>query len=262
MADLSNITALSGLTITSDQTSGTTNPYATFAVSSVTTTQRDLLENVTPYEVNGTTVSIKQGTIIFNITVGNLQMFRDGAWENITTNITTASGTGLSSAPFSIPSGPKASVEVSANETNGFIYYDTTYKEVRGYIDSVWMTLFTINTSATGVGLVNGATLAYPLGQRASVEVSANETNGFIYYDQTHHQLRLYIDDQWMTLFSVAIDISGDGLNNGAPLVCSSGARDDVEVVANQTNGLIYYDTSNNVLRTRVNGAWHTITLT
>ena len=49
MADLSNITQLSGLTITSDQTSGTNNPNSTFAVPNVTTTQRDLLENVTPY---------------------------------------------------------------------------------------------------------------------------------------------------------------------------------------------------------------------
>ncbi len=47
MADLSNITALSGLTITSDQTTGTNNPNATFAVSNVTTAQRDLLQNVT-----------------------------------------------------------------------------------------------------------------------------------------------------------------------------------------------------------------------
>jgi len=40
MADLSNITALSGLTITSDQTTGTNNPNATFAVSSVTTSSK------------------------------------------------------------------------------------------------------------------------------------------------------------------------------------------------------------------------------
>ena len=44
MADLSNITALSGLTITSDQTTGTNNPNATFAFPNVTTTQRDLLQ--------------------------------------------------------------------------------------------------------------------------------------------------------------------------------------------------------------------------
>ena len=60
MADLSNITALSGLTITSDQTTGTNNPNATFAVSNVTTAQRDLLQNVTPYVVNGATVRMKE----------------------------------------------------------------------------------------------------------------------------------------------------------------------------------------------------------
>ena len=46
MADLSNITALSGLTITSDQTLGTNNINATFAVSNVTTAQRDILQNI------------------------------------------------------------------------------------------------------------------------------------------------------------------------------------------------------------------------
>ena len=72
MADLSNITALSGLTITSDQTTGTNNPNATFAVSNVTTAQRDLLQNVTPYVVNNITYKVKPGTVIFNITKENI----------------------------------------------------------------------------------------------------------------------------------------------------------------------------------------------
>ena len=140
MADLSNITALSGLTITSDQTTGTNNP--TFAVSNVTTAQRDLLQNVTPYVVNGVTVRIKEGTIIFNISVDKLQMFRNGVWESVTTNITPATGVGLSSSPFAIPSGTRNAVEVAANQENGFIYYDTTTKQARGRINDQWMTLF------------------------------------------------------------------------------------------------------------------------
>ena len=200
MADLSNITALSGLTITSDQTLGTNNPNATFAVSNVTTAQRDLLQNVTPYVVNGTTVRIKEGTIIFNISVDKLQMFRNGIWESVTTNISTATGVGLSSSPFSIPSGTKAAVEVAANQVNGFIYNDTTNNQVRGYINTGWMTLFTVATTATGVGLTNGAPFVFPSGPSASVEVAANQVNGFAYYNTTASNLRIYDNGAWVTV--------------------------------------------------------------
>jgi hypothetical protein len=201
MADLSNITALSGLTITSDQTLGTNNQGATFAVSNVTTAQRDLLQNVTPYIVNGATVRIKEGTIIFNITVDKLQMFRNGGWESFTTNISTATGVGLLSAPFSIPSGTRAAVEVAANQVNGFIYNDTTNNQVRGYINTGWMTIFTVATTATGVGLTNGAPFVYPSGPRGNVEVAANQVNGFTYFDVTNNLLRTY-KNAWQTITS------------------------------------------------------------
>lgn len=262
MADLSNITALSGLTITSDQTSGTSNPYATFAVSSVTTTQRDLLENVTPYTANGTTVSVKEGTIIFNITVGTLQMFRNGAWENITTNITTATGVGLSSSPFSIPSGEKDEVEVAANQTNGFIYYDTTDNDVRGYIDGQWMTMFTSYTNAAGSNLTTGAPFVLPSGQKNAIEnLNDNEVEGFIYYDTTANIVRGYIHTSWMTLFTVVTTDAAVGLTTGAPFVFPSGPRGDVETGLNHVNGFTYFDTTNTVLRTYKNG-WQTITST
>jgi hypothetical protein len=201
MADLSNITALSGLTITSDQTLGTNNLNATFAVSNVTTAQRDLLQNVTPYVVNGATVRIKEGTIIFNISFDKLQMFRNGGWESVTTNISTATGVGLSSSPFSIPSGTRAAVEVAANQVNGFIYNDTTNNQVRGYINTGWMTLFTVATTATGVGLTNGAPFVYPSGPRGNVEVAANQVNGFTYFDVTNTVLRTY-KNAWQTITS------------------------------------------------------------
>jgi len=105
MADLSNITALSGLTITSDQTTGTNNPNATFAFPNVTTTQRDLLQNVTPYIVNNVTYKVKPGTVIFNITTGFLQIFdfvnNTGVWQNLLSINTTATGAGLTNGtPF------------------------------------------------------------------------------------------------------------------------------------------------------------------
>ena len=88
MADLSLITEFSGLTITSDQTTGTTNPNATLAVASVTTAQRDLLQNVTPYTVGGNTnVRVKNGTMIYNITTQTFQVFLKGTWNDVLMDI-------------------------------------------------------------------------------------------------------------------------------------------------------------------------------
>lgn len=141
MSDLSNITAFSGLTITSDRTTGTSNRYATFAVSNVTTAQRDLLENVTPYVVNNVTYKIKPGTRIFNITLGTPQVFRNGEWETEFSVNTTATGVGLTNgAPFVYPSGPRADVEVAANEVNGFTYFDVTNTVLRTY-KNTWQTI-------------------------------------------------------------------------------------------------------------------------
>jgi hypothetical protein len=141
MADLSNITALSGLTITSDQTLGTNNPNATFAVSSVTNEQRDRLENVTPYTVRGTSVKVKPGTRIFNITLGVPQVFRNGGWETEFSVNTAATGAGLTNgAPFVYPSGPRNEVEVTANQVNGFTYFDVTNTVLRTYKDA-WETI-------------------------------------------------------------------------------------------------------------------------
>jgi len=201
MADLDNITQFSGITITSNQTTGTTNKNATLAIVNVTQAQRDLLQNVTPYVVNAVTVKVKNGTMIYNITSGLFQLFRNGQWENISTNITTATGVGLTSSPFSIPSGPRANVEVAANQVNGFIYNDTTNNDVRGYINTQWMTLFSVGTGAAGVGLTNGAPLIYPTGPRLNVEVAANQINGFTYFDSTNTVIRTY-KGAWQTITS------------------------------------------------------------
>lgn len=148
MSDLSNITALSGLTITSDQNTGTNNPNATFAVSNVTTAQRDLLQNVTPYVVNNFTYKVKPGTVIFNITTGFLQIFdfvnNVGIWQNVLSINTTATGVGLTNGtPFVYPSGAANSVEFIANEVNGFTYYDTTSNTLKTRINGAWKTVTT-----------------------------------------------------------------------------------------------------------------------
>ena len=128
-------------------------------------------------------------------------MFRNGIWESVTTNISTATGVGLSSSPFSIPSGTRVAVEVAANQVNGFIYNDTTNNQVRGYINTQWMTLFTVATTATGVGLTNGAPFVYPSGPRGNVEVATNLVNGFTYFDVTNNLLRTY-KNAWQTITS------------------------------------------------------------
>ena len=97
MADLSLITEFSGITITSDQTTGTSNPNATFAVASVTIAQRDLLQNVTPYTVGANTnVRVKNGTMIYNITSQTFQVFLKGSWNDVLMDVNdVVSFTGL-----------------------------------------------------------------------------------------------------------------------------------------------------------------------
>ena len=118
MADLSNITNLSGLTITSDQITGTNNPNATLAVSSLTQTQINLLQNVTPYTVGGNTnVRVKNGTMVFNITTSTFQIFINGNWVNVFLNANLATGIGLiTGCPLVLPSGTAVAVEVAANQ--------------------------------------------------------------------------------------------------------------------------------------------------
>ncbi|MDA0778525.1 MAG: hypothetical protein O3C19_05620 [Bacteroidetes bacterium] len=145
MADLSNITQLSGISITSNQYTGTDNQNATFAVASVTTEQRDKLENVTPYTFGGNTnVRVKNGTRVFNITLGTPQIFRNGGWENELSINTIATGVGLTNGtPFVYPSGPRADVEVAANQVNGFTYFDVTNTVLRTYKDA-WETITSV----------------------------------------------------------------------------------------------------------------------
>ena len=144
MSDLSNITSLTGLTIESDQTLGTNNPNATFAIPNLTTAQRDLLKNVTPYVaiVGQAAVTVKPGTEIFNITTGFSQIFQKGVWQNISTTSSVATGVGLTNGtPFTLPSGPSAGVEAPANQVNGFMYYNVTSNTIRAYVNGAWGTI-------------------------------------------------------------------------------------------------------------------------
>jgi hypothetical protein len=143
MADLSLITEFSGITITSDQYTGTNNPNGTMAVASVTTAQRDLLQNVTPYTAtNATIVKVKNGTMIYNITTSTFQIFNGGSWVNVFLNATTATGVGLvTGCPLILPSGTSASVEAAPNQVPGFIYYNTTANTIKYRNNAAWATI-------------------------------------------------------------------------------------------------------------------------
>ena len=127
MADLDNITQFSGITITSDQNTGTNNPNATFALPCLTDKQKDEIANVTAYDVEGKQVKVKPGTMIYNIDRACIQIFINGQWQNLFAVATTATGAGLTSGiPFVFPVGKKDDVEKNVNEVNGFTYYDTS----------------------------------------------------------------------------------------------------------------------------------------
>lgn len=150
MADLDNITQFSGLTITSDQTTGTNNPNATFALPCITDKQKDEIANVTAYEVDGKKVKVKPGTMIYNIDRACIQIFIKGVWNNLYAVATTATGEGLNSGiPFVFPTGQKANVEKEINKVNGFTYFDVTDdvgvdKTIRTFDQGKWGTVTVI----------------------------------------------------------------------------------------------------------------------
>lgn len=148
MSDLSNITQFSGITITSDQTTGTNNPQATFAVSSLTQTQINNLENVTKYQINGTGdfYKVKPGTMVFNITSNVFQIFINGLWQNLFSVNTDATGTGITSGtPLVYPSGTETNVEGEdkGNKKPGFTYYETNTNTLKYYNGTDWKTVST-----------------------------------------------------------------------------------------------------------------------
>jgi hypothetical protein len=88
--------------------------------------------------------------------------------------------------------------------------------------------------------------------QRGAITVS----DGAIIYNTTTLLFEIHQNGEWSTLTSASVDV-GEGLDAGSPpVVIPSGAKAAVEVVANELDGFIYYDTTNTVLTARVNGAW------
>jgi hypothetical protein len=90
---------------------------------------------------------------------------------------------------------------------------------------------------------------------------AATLVNGAIIYNTTTNTFQNYTNGAWNNVNS-SVATAGVGLVAGSsPVILPSGARATVEVAQNQIAGFTYYDTTNNVTRTRNNAAWVTITV-
>ncbi len=99
----------------------------------LTTAQRDAIPAAT----------LANGAIIYNTSVNLFQSYQNGAWYTLTMSPTTVTGVGLAagSAPFILPSGAAAAVEVPANQVAGFMYYNTTVNTVKLRTNAAWVTV-------------------------------------------------------------------------------------------------------------------------
>lgn len=91
--------------------------------------------------------------------------------------------------------------------------------------------------------------------QRGAITVS----DGAIIYNTTTLLFEIHQNGEWSTLTSASVDV-GAGLDAGSPpVVIPSGPKDEVEVAANELNGFIYYDTTDTLLKARLNDVWRVI---
>lgn len=133
-------------------------------------------------------------------------------WETLHASVSgdATVGAGLSGSPLVLPQGTRGTVEVAGNQVNGFTYYDTTSSMIRIYTrnydggtdewQAVFANLVDVHGQApAGVGLTAGSPFRLPIGTRAAVELPANATLGFMYYDQTNNVIRVYVNNAWTT---------------------------------------------------------------
>lgn len=87
--------------------------------------------------------------------------------------------------------------------------------------------------------------------QAVAAQLSTSALNGLIYYDTTTNAVVGYINGTWATLYTDPV---------AGTFFLPTGARLTIEaIVANQVNGFIYYNTSENNVRSRINGAFTTV---
>lgn len=85
--------------------------------------------------------------------------------------------------------------------------------------------------------------------------------NGCSIYNTTANSSQAYIGGVWKNINSSVAPVGvGVGLVAGSTaVILPSGINNTVEVADNQINGFIYYGTTTNSIRARVNGAWVTV---
>lgn len=88
--------------------------------------------------------------------------------------------------------------------------------------------------------------------------------DGLIYYNKTDDTFTVRRKGVWNDLCATISTVGkGRGLvpESGTAIALPYGELNAVEVPANRISGFIYYDSTNNRLRTYVDGNWKTITL-
>lgn len=188
--------------------------------------------------------TLQNGAIVYNTTTNTFQVYQNGGWTNLTTGATNA----LVAPNLTTANRP-------AVPANGMIYYDTTTNEFSAYLNGAWVVLYpTTNLAGNLIVPVVANTGALP----------AVPANGMIVYQTDIGAFKVYQTNAtgagWAIMYNNVSTATGAGLAAGDnPFTLPDAARVGVEVVGNQVNGFVYYDSTNNLLRGRVNANWGTL---
>lgn len=139
----------------------------------------------------------------------------------------------------------------AATLINGAILYNSTTNLYQGY-QSGALVNFPTSPLAQGGNLVVQSSAADPAG--------GSSVAGEIYYNTGSTLFRVYQNAVWSSLYANITAATGVGLVPGnSPFSFPSGTSAAVEVAGNQVNGFIYYNTTTNLPRAYLNGAWTTL---
>lgn len=131
---------------------------------------------------------------------------------------------------------------------NGSVIYNLSTTQFNVYQNGGWAVMTT----------VPAATFIVP-----SAAVDPVGAAGMIYYNTASNVFRVYQNATWSSLYANVTAATGVGLVAGdSPFSLPSGTAAAVEVAGNQVNGFAYYNTTTNLPRIYLNGAWSTIPAT